>query len=170
MGSILLYTGQAGGKTTTAFGLALRSVGHGHKVIMIQFMKGLKDTGEVKASSRLQPEFELYQFGRPEFVNLDKPDRVDIELARKGLVFAKDMLRKKPNLLILDEINLAAAKGLLNSSEVLELFKRIPTETNLVLTGRLAPKEFVEASDYVIEMIDRKRPAKELPARPGIEY
>ena len=170
MGSILLYTGQAGGKTTTAFGLALRSVGHGHKVIVIQFMKGLRDTGEFKASSRLQPELEVYQFGRSEFVNLDRPDRVDIELARKGLMFAKEILRKKPHLLILDEINLAAAKGLLSTSEVLELLKQVPTETNIVLTGRFAPKELIEAADYVIEMIDRKRPVKELPARPGIEY
>ncbi|MEM2309057.1 MAG: cob(I)yrinic acid a,c-diamide adenosyltransferase, partial [Candidatus Bathyarchaeia archaeon] len=89
MGYIHLYTGDGEGKSITAFGLALRAIGHGYKVIIIQFMKGRKDIGEYKIWKRLAPQYEIHQFGRKEFIDLNRPDPVDYVLARRALEFAK---------------------------------------------------------------------------------
>jgi len=74
-GKIHLYTGEGEGKTTTALGLALRAVGHGYKVIIIQFMKGRKNIGEYLIKERLAPEYEIYLFGKEKFVNLEKREQ-----------------------------------------------------------------------------------------------
>ncbi|RLF09629.1 MAG: cob(I)yrinic acid a,c-diamide adenosyltransferase [Thermoprotei archaeon] len=170
-GFIHLYTGDGEGKTLTAFGLALRAVGHGYKVIIVQFMKGRKDVGEYKVKDRLQPEYEIHQFGREHFIDLENPEPIDYELAKKGLEFAKEALKRKPRVLVLDEINLAAAIGLVKVEEVLEMLKDVPEETVVVLTGRKAPREFIEAADLVTEMRDVKHPHRlGVEARRGIEY
>ncbi|MBI5253275.1 MAG: cob(I)yrinic acid a,c-diamide adenosyltransferase [Euryarchaeota archaeon] len=170
-GNIHLYTGEGEGKTITAFGLALRALGHGHKVIIIQFMKGRRDIGEYKVKRRLSPEYEIHQFGRKEFIDLKNPEPLDFELAKKGLEFAKKALKKKPDLLILDEINLAAAFKLIKLEEVLELLNNVPENTTVVLTGRRAPKELIERADLVTEMKEIKHPMKKgVLARRGIEY
>ena len=170
-GYIHLYTGDGEGKTITAFGLALRAVGHGYKVIIIQFMKGRKDVGEYKIRERLQPEYEIYQFGREEFVDLRNPDPVDRELAQKALEFAREALKRKPRVLVLDEINLAVAAGLVKLEDVLRLLDEVPEETVVVLTGRNAPKELMEKADLVTVMKDVKHPMRRgVPARRGIEY
>jgi len=170
-GFIHLYTGEGEGKSVTAFGLALRAIGHGYQVIIIQFMKGRKDIGEYKIRDRLSPEYEIHQFGRKEFINLEKPNPADFELAEKGLAFAKEALKRKPRLLILDEVNLAVAVGLLKLEDVLDLLKEIPPSTTVILTGRRAPKELIEMADLVTEMREIKHPMKMgVPARKGIEY
>ena len=158
MGWIHLYTGDGEGKSTAALGLALRAIGHGKKVIVIEFMKGRKDIGEVKVQNKLKPYYEIYQFGRKEFVNLKNPDVIDIDLARKGLNFAKQMLKKKPFLLILEEINLAVHIGLLRIEDVLQFLKEVPKETNVILTGRKAPRELIQVADLVTEMKEIKHP------------
>lgn len=170
-GKIHLYTGEGEGKTTTALGLALRAVGHGYKIIIIQFMKGRKNTGEYLIKERLAPEYEIYQFGKQEFVNLENPSEEDKKLAQEGLEFARKSLRKKPRLLILDEINLAIAIGLIELRAVLELLEEIPNETVVVLTGRRAPKELIKVADLVTEMREIKHPMKHgIVARRGIEF
>jgi len=170
-GKIHLYTGEGEGKTTTALGLALRAVGHGYKVIIIQFMKGRKKIGEYLIKERLAPEYEIYQFGKQEFVNLENPSEEDKKLAQKGLEFARESLRKKPRLLILDEINLAIAIGLIELKEVLKFLEEIPNETVVVLTGRRAPEELIEVADLVTEMKEIKHPmGKGVLAREGIEF
>ena len=170
-GYIHVYTGNGEGKTLTAFGLALRAVGHGYKVVIVQFMKGRKDVGEYKVRARLQPEYEIYQFGREDFVDLENPLSVDYELAKKGLEFAEKALEKRPRVLVLDEINLAAAIGLVKVEDVLRLLEKVPEETVVVLTGRKAPKEFIEVADLVTEMREIKHPYKRgIEAREGIEY
>lgn len=170
-GFIHVYTGDGEGKTLTAFGLALRAVGHGYKVIIIQFMKGRKDVGEYKVKDKLQPEYEIYQFGREEFVDLNNPQPIDYELAKKALEFAEKALERKPRVLVLDEINLAAAIGLVRVEDVLKLLEKVPEETVVVLTGRRAPKEFIEVADLVTEMREIKHPHKlGVEARRGIEY
>ncbi len=170
-GYIHVYTGSGEGKTLTAFGLALRAVGHGYKVIIVQFMKGRKDVGEYKVRARLQPEYEIYQFGREDFVDLENPLPVDYELAKKGLEFAEKALEKRPRVLVLDEINLVAAIGLVKVEDVLRLLEKVPEETVVVLTGRKAPKEFIEVADLVTEMREIKHPYKQgIEARKGIEY
>ncbi len=170
-GFVHLYTGEGEGKTITAFGLALRALGHGHKVVVIQFLKGRKYIGEYKIKERLGPNYEIYQFGRPRFINLRAPDPVDIELAHKGLEFAREKLKEKPNLLILDEINIACAFGLLKVEEVLRLLDEATPDTVVVLTGRRAPQELIDRADLVSEIILVKHPfQKGIPARAGIEY
>ena len=166
-----MYTGDGEGKTLTAFGLALRAIGHGYKVIIVQFMKGRKDVGEYKVKDRLQPEYEIYQFGREDFIDLNNPQPIDYELARKGLEFAEEALKKRPRVLVLDEINLAAAIGLVKVEDVLKLLEKVPEETVVVMTGRRAPKEFIEVADLVTEMREIKHPHKRgVEARKGIEY
>jgi len=170
-GFVHLYTGEGEGKTLTAFGNALRAIGHGYKVIIIQFMKGRKNIGEYKIRERLAPEYEIYQFGRKEFIELKSPEPIDIELAQKGLAFAKEALKRKPKLLILDEINLAVAVGLLKLEDVLNLLDDVPSSTVAILTGRRAPKELIERADLVSEMREIKHPMKMgVLARRGIEY
>jgi cob(I)alamin adenosyltransferase len=170
-GFIHLYTGGGEGKSVTAFGRALRAVGHGYKTIIIQFMKGRKNIGEYKIMKRLSPEYEIHQFGRKEFVDLKNPDPIDIELAHKGLAFAKKALKKKPKLLVLDEINLATAIGLVKVEDVLDLLRNIPSSTVVILTGRNAPKELIDRADLVSETHEIKHPMKSgVMARKGIEY
>ncbi len=171
MGLVHLYTGDGEGKSITAFGLALRAVGHGYKVIIVQFMKGRRNVGEYKVWKRLAPNYEIHQFGRKEFVNLKKPSRIDYILANRALRFAKKALKRKPRLLILDEINLAASLGLVKLEDVLDLLRNIPKPTTVVLTGRNAPKELVKQADLVTEMREIKHPLKKgVQARRGIEY
>ncbi|MBS7607067.1 cob(I)yrinic acid a,c-diamide adenosyltransferase [Candidatus Bathyarchaeota archaeon] len=171
MGFIHLYTGDGEGKSITAFGLALRAIGHGYKVIIIQFMKGRKDIGEYKIRKRLAPNYEIHQFGRREFIDLKNPDPIDYILARRALRFAKKAIKKKPRLLILDEINLAVSIGLIELKDVLELLSNIPKPTTVVLTGRNAPKELIERADLVTEMCEIKHPWRRgIQARKGIEY
>ncbi len=172
MGSIILYTGNGGGKTIASLGLAMRAVGHKQRVVIIQFMKGWKNVGEFKIQRRLKPNYEIYQFGRPSFVNPKKVEKLDAELAEKGLKFARKILkqRKKPSLLILDELNIAVAFKLLKLGEVLKFLGKIPKRTNIVLTGRYAPRKLINFADYAIELKDLRRPKKPMAARAGIEY
>ena len=169
---VYLYTGTGAGKTVSSLGLALRSLGHDHKVIMIQFMKGRKDTGEYLAQKKLAPNYEVHQFGRPEFINLKNPDPADIELAHKGLEFARKIAKeKKPNLLILDEINLAVAIGLLKLEDVLQFLDEAPHETKIVITGRFAHEKLVGRADFATEIRQIKRPDLSVVGPyEGIEY
>ncbi len=171
MPNIHLYTGEGEGKTTNALGLALRALGHGYKVIIVQFMKGRKDIGEYKIKKKLGRNYEIYQFGRKEFIDLYNPGAEDIKRAQRALEFAKEQLKRKPKLLILDEVNLAAAFKLVKVEDVLELLDEVPGETAVVLTGRRAPKELIERADLVTEMLEVKHPmSKGVLARKGIEY
>jgi len=171
VGEVHLYTGEGGGKTTTAIGVGVRAVGHGFKVVMIQFMKGRK-VGEYKAiKEKLTPLFEIYQFGREEFVNLENPEPIDYELAQKALEFAREKLKEKPFLLILDEINVAAAIGLVKVEDVIRLLNEAPKETTIILTGRYAPRALIDRADLVTFMACIKHPYHEgMVARKGIEY
>ncbi len=187
MGYIYLYTGSGGGKTTNALGLALRSVGHGHKVIIIQFLKWWKKTGEYKIAKKLKPYYEIYQFGRAGWFETDgnKPkiyrfgnkkfvvrnlEELDKKLAEEALDFAKKIVKqKKPHLLVLDEINLALHWNLLDINDVKDLLEHVPKKTDVVLTGRHASKELIDASDFVNEIIDLKYPEK-IPMTKGIQY
>ncbi|MEM2916927.1 MAG: cob(I)yrinic acid a,c-diamide adenosyltransferase [Candidatus Bathyarchaeia archaeon] len=170
MGYIYLYTGTGGGKTTNALGLALRTVGHGRKVIIIQFMKWWKNTGEYKIRKKLAPYYEIYQFGRKGWIGLNNLGKEDKKLAKKGLEFARKIVnKKKPHLLVLDEINLAVHCKLLDVEEVLRFFDAIPKKTDVVLTGRYAPKELIERADFVNEIRDIKAPEK-IPTTKGIQY
>jgi len=169
-GFIHLYTGNGKGKTTAALGLGLRAVGAGLKVHIIQFMKGRKYS-EIDAVKNL-PNFTISQFGRDEFVYKEKPEKIDVDLAQKGLAYAKDVIKNgKYDLVILDEINVAVDYNLISLKDVLNLIKDKPEKLELVLTGRYANPELVKISDLVTEMLEIKHPYQRgVNCRKGIDY
>lgn len=108
MGHVFLHTGTGSGKTANALGLALRSVGHRRKVVLIQSMKWWKNIGEYKIRKMLAPYYDIYQFGRKGWIGLDNLNEEDKELAKRALSYAEKIVKQKsPHLLILDEINFA---------------------------------------------------------------
>ena len=94
LGMVHVYTGDGKGKTTAALGLGMRAAGHGYKVLMIQFMKGQINYGELEAAASLT-NFEIVQYGRPDFVDKENPAEIDIKLARDGLEHAKKAIEEK---------------------------------------------------------------------------
>lgn len=173
LGKIHVYTGDGQGKTTAALGLALRAIGHGYKVIIIQFMKKRPKTGEILIQKRLSPDLEIYQFGREIFVKKEQPEQEDIEFAKKGLDFAyKALENQQPDILILDEINVAIDFNLLKVDDLLKFLDKVPRRgTEIVLTGRGAKKEIIKRADLVTEMKKIKHYYDTgLLAREGIEY
>jgi cob(I)alamin adenosyltransferase len=170
-GLIQVYTGDGKGKTTCALGLALRAVGQGFKVFMVQFLK-TDDTGEMEAARRLAPDFTLQSFGTPGFPRLTEPDAKTLEKVREAFALARQIiLAGEHDLVILDEVNLTLTYGLLPLAEMLELVRQRPPHVEVVLTGRGAPPELVALADLVTEM----RPVKHyfeagVKARRGIEW
>lgn len=170
-GLVQVYTGKGKGKTSAAFGLALRATGRGLKVYMIQFIKGGFDYGELYAVKNL-PNFTLKAFGRGKFVTSKPPQKEDVRLAQEALRLAEKVIHSEIfNIVILDEINVALDLKLIALTDVLKLVKTKPFGLELVLTGRNAPKEIVEAADLVTEMKEVKHPfSRGIEARRGIEY
>jgi cob(I)alamin adenosyltransferase len=170
-GYVQVYTGDGKGKTTAALGAAMRAAGHGLKVSIFQFMKGRIEYGEIEGARMLSPYVEIFQAGRETFVDRKNPDAEDIRLALHGWELAKDAIRgKKADIIILDEINCAMDFGLIPVAEVLEVLKEKPADLELILTGRGAPGEIVEAADLVTEMLAIKHyHARGVEAREGIE-
>jgi cob(I)alamin adenosyltransferase len=170
-GLVQVYTGNGKGKTSAAFGLALRAVGNGLKVFIIQFIKGGFKYGELQAIKLLQ-NIELKAFGRGKFVTCMPPDKEDVNMAKEGLELAKKIVAGGDyDIVILDEVNVAIYLKLLTVDEVLNLIQGKPKHVELVLTGRNAPPEILKVADLVTEMKEVKHPyALGVPARKGIEY
>ncbi|MEM1564123.1 MAG: cob(I)yrinic acid a,c-diamide adenosyltransferase [Candidatus Bathyarchaeia archaeon] len=170
-GLVQVYTGDGKGKTSAAFGLALRAVGRGLKVYIIQFIKGGFDYGELYVIDRL-PNITLKAFGRGRFVTQQPPSKEDVRLAEEAFKLAEETIKSgEYDLVILDEINVALNLKLISLEKVLELIKSKPKHVELVLTGRYAPKEVIEAADLVTEMREVKHPFKRgCQAREGIEF
>lgn len=170
-GLIQVYTGDGKGKTTCALGLALRAVGQGFKVFMIQFLKTDK-TGEAEAARRLSSDFTIQSFGTPGFPRLTDPDPETLEAVLKAFNLARQViLAGDHDLVILDEVNLSLTYGLVPLTEMLEVLRQRPGHVEVVLTGRAAPPELVGIADLVTEM----RPVKHyfeagIKARRGIEW
>jgi len=170
-GLVQVYTGNGKGKTSAAFGLALRAAGRGLKVYIIQFIKGGFDYGELYVIDKI-PNITLKAFGRGKFVTAKPPDKEDVKLAKEALKLANGIVKSgEYDVIILDEVNVALSLGLIGLEEVLTLIETRPIHVELVLTGRSVPEEIVQIADLVTEMKEVKHPySKGLPARNGIEY
>ncbi len=170
-GLIQVYTGNGKGKTSAAFGLALRAIGHGLRVYVIQFIKGGFDYGELYVVKRL-PNFKLRAFGRGKFITEMPPKDEDFRLAKEAFELAQEIVNSgEYDIVILDEINVALNLRLIEIEEVLSLVKKKPKHVELVLTGRNAPSELVAMADLVTEMKETKHPyTRGLSPRKGIEY
>jgi len=170
-GLLMVYSGHGKGKTTAALGLALRAIGHGMKVLMIQFMKGDPEYGEVRAA-RLLPGMEIVQKGLPSFVQPGNPRPDDLRLAKEGLQLAGRALADGNwDLVILDELNVAVDYGLLTLPEVLRALDGRTEQVNVVVTGRGAHPELVKRADMVSEVLEIKHHFHAgAGARKGIEY
>jgi len=154
-----------------ALGIALRAVGHGLKVLVIQFMKGNIRYGELESSKKLSPYLTIKQMGRETFVSKTNPDPIDIRLAQDGFALAKKAIADEEyDIIILDEINVAIDYGLIPLSDLLHLLDTKPETVELILTGRNAKPEIIDRADLVTEMVDRKHYYhKGIKARKGIE-
>lgn len=177
-GLVQVYTGNGKGKTTAAWGQAMRASGQGLKVAIIQFFKGKgsgvprpswRGAGEAKMAKRLK--LNLYSFCPVHPFFGGKRKKLQKE-CQEGLTFAKKLIQsKKYDLIILDEINIALRDRLIEVNEVLDLIKKKPKGVELILTGRGAPKKTIEAADLVTEMREIKHPyQKGIKERRGIEY
>jgi cob(I)alamin adenosyltransferase len=169
-GFIHVYTGNGKGKTTAAIGLGIRAIGAGLKVIMIQFMKGRRYS-EIDVLQHIK-NFTVVQFGRDEFVSKEKPEQIDIDLAKKGLIYARDFIQKgQYDLVILDEINVAIDFNLISLGDVIDLLENKPESLELVLTGRYASPEIIKHADIVSEILEIKHPyQKGVQSRKGIDW
>jgi cob(I)alamin adenosyltransferase len=170
-GLIHVYTGNGKGKTTAAFGIALRAAGQGLHVLIIQFMKA-QSSGEVKALNATDLPITIKQFGRRVFFHSRTCEPIDIHRAKKGLeCFQSALTEGKYDLIVLDEINMAIAFELLSVQEVIEVIQTRPPSLHLVMTGRKAPDEIINMADLVTEMKEIKHPYSQgINAEKGLEY
>jgi cob(I)alamin adenosyltransferase len=170
-GYVQVYTGNGQGKTTAALGQALRALGHGKKVLVIQFMKGRK-YGEVICAEQCLPNLTVRLCGLDSFVMRGNPAPVDVELARQGLDLARNaILSGDYDMVILDEINVAMDFGLVPVESVVSMLKHKPAGVDVILTGRYAPKEIIEIADTVSEVKEIKHHyAQGIKERAGIEF
>ena len=168
-GYIQVYTGNGKGKTTAAFGLALRAAGAGMKVFIAQFVKGM-DYSELNSFKHLDDLINLQQFGRKCFI-FDKPEEADIKMATDGLQQAEKAINSgKYGLVILDEANIATYYNLFSVERLLYIIKHKPDHVEIVITGRNADEKIIQAADLVTEMLEIKHYyQKGIEARLGIE-
>lgn len=166
-------TGDGKGKTTSALGMALRAVGQGLRVAVLQFLKGSWKYGELDASEKLAPQLRIKPLGEG-FIHVDPddPDPKDIECAERAWKVCREALFSGDyDMVILDEVNNAVAYGLLPVDDVIDALQRRPPAVHVVLTGRGAHHRIVELADIVTEMIEVKHPYRSgKEARKGIEF
>lgn len=169
-GYIHVYTGNGKGKTTAAIGLAVRAIGAGKKVIFAQFVKG-QIYSEVKTMQQFLPQITLKQYGLDCFI-YNKPKQEDIDSARKGFEEVSEIiLSGKYDVVILDEANIAIYYQLFSVEELIELLKRKPEQTEIIITGRYAFDKLIECAELVTEMKEIKHYYTQgIQARIGIEH
>ncbi len=181
VGQVQVYTGNGKGKTTCALGAGLRAAGHGLEVLVISFMKAKVawrgdgddiNYGEFRSVESI-PNFTIIPMGRQSWVDKKNPDLIDIKMAQEGLQLARDaLIEHKCDVLILDEINVAVEWNLFSVDEQLELIQLKPPDVELIMTGRYARPEIIDAADLVTEMreISHYFETKKLQARKGFEF
>jgi len=171
-GKIQVFTGEGKGKTTAAVGAAVRAIGRGRKVLMIQFLKAPDSSGEQMAALALDGQFTIKPMGRKGFIykrSCEPLDQVMAESALEEALF--QVVNGDYDVVILDEINVAVYLGLVQVGDLLGLIDSKPEKLELILTGRYAHPSVIERADSVIEMKKIKHHFDAgVPAREGIEY
>ncbi len=171
-GLIVVHTGDGKGKTTAALGMVLRSLGHGFRVAIVQFIKGAWQPGE-KAALELWSDRLIFRAMGEGFTWETQDRDRDIAKAQAAWVTAREFIRNPDiHLVLLDEINVALKLGYLGIAEVLDGLAEKPERSHVILTGRGAPAELIAAADLVTEMKLVKHPFREqgVKAQPGIEF
>ncbi|MDJ0592138.1 MAG: cob(I)yrinic acid a,c-diamide adenosyltransferase [Pleurocapsa sp. MO_226.B13] len=171
-GLIIVNTGNGKGKTTAALGMVMRSLGHGYKVAIVQFIKGAWEPAEKAVLEKWSEQLKFHAMG--EGFTWETQDRErDLEKATaawsKGLDYILD---PEYRLVLLDEVNIALKLGYLDVDTVIRGLKQKPADSHVILTGRGAPSELIAIADLVTEMSLIKHPFREqgIKAQPGIEF
>ncbi|MBW4660892.1 MAG: cob(I)yrinic acid a,c-diamide adenosyltransferase [Drouetiella hepatica Uher 2000/2452] len=171
-GLIIVHTGNGKGKTTAALGMVLRSLGHGYRVAIVQFIKGGWEPAEKKAFSFWEDQLEFHAMG--EGFTWETQDRErDIQKAQLAWETALSfIINPEFKLVLLDEVNIALKLGYLQVEDVLKGLAQKPEDSHIILTGRGAPTELIDRADLVTEMTLVKHPFREqgIKAQAGIEY
>ncbi len=171
-GLIIVHTGDGKGKTTAALGVAFRAAGNGMNVAIIQFIKGKWSYGELKAAKQVTPPIEICPMG--EGFTWDTQNRArDIERAREAWNLCKEkVMSGKYDVVVFDEINYVIDYDYLPADEVVSFLRGKPEMVHVILTGRNAKQELIDAADLVTEMREIKHPFKEqgILAQRGIEF
>lgn len=168
-GFVHVYTGDGKGKTTAAFGLALRAAGAGKRVFIAQFVKSMIYS-EVKTVDQFLPNITVKQYGLNCFL-INTPNDNDMEAARKGLEEVKEMVSSgEYDMVVLDEATIAVFYNLISSTELIDTIKRRNPRTEIVVTGRYASSDLIEIADLVTDMKEVKHYyRKGIESRVGIE-
>ncbi len=170
-GVVLVHTGEGKGKSSSAFGMVFRAAGWGMKVCVVQFIKGQWQTGEQKAAERFD-NIEWHVLGDGFTWNTKNPEQ-DIKTSREIWAFAKEkILSEAFDLVVLDEINYCCGYGWISGREIADfILEQKPAWLHLVLTGRNAAPEVIEAADTVTEMRPIKHAFKAgIKAEQGVEF
>jgi cob(I)alamin adenosyltransferase len=170
-GLLIVYTGAGKGKTTAALGMALRCLGHGMKVAVVQFIKGAIDTAEERVLKSFGDRVTFLRMG--EGYTWETQDRErDTGFAQQAWAQACEFMGDPSyGMVILDEFNIALQQGYVDVNEVLLRLQARPPMQHVVITGRGAPAELIEAADLVTEMKQVKHPfRKGIKAQPGVEF
>ncbi|MBD1832076.1 cob(I)yrinic acid a,c-diamide adenosyltransferase [Cyanobacteria bacterium FACHB-472] len=171
-GLIIVNTGNGKGKTTAALGMVLRSLGHGYRVAIVQFIKGAWEPAEKAVFSRYSDQLEFHAMGEGFTWETQDKER-DIQKAHSAWETGLNFIRNPDfKLVLLDEINVALKLGFLSVEEVLAGLEEKPAQSHVILTGRGAPAPLIERADLVTEMTLVKHPFREqgVKAQPGIEF
>ncbi len=175
-GLVQIYTGEGKGKTTAAIGQAVRAKGRGLKVLLIQFLKEKKGSGEISLLESLGVKVICSKGGKYKWLFLDKigeDEKRKIKTEWTILLgkITQEILAQRYDLLILDEINVAVHYGLINEDRLIDFIKKKPDGLEIILTGRHASPRLIQAAHLVSEVKNIKHPfEKGIKARKGIEY
>ena len=171
-GLVIINTGNGKGKTTAALGMVLRSLGHGYKVAIVQFIKGAWEPSEKKVFSMWQDQLEFHAMGEGFTWETQDRDR-DLDKAYDAWQKSLEYIRNPDfKLVLLDEINIALKMGYLQVEEILAGLQEKPPDKHVILTGRGAPAALIERADLVTEMTLVKHPFRDqgVKAQAGIEF
>ncbi|MGB8275889.1 MAG: cob(I)yrinic acid a,c-diamide adenosyltransferase [Alphaproteobacteria bacterium] len=170
-GLVVVLTGNGKGKSTSAMGMALRCVGHGMKVGIVQFIKGGMESAERRVLAGF-PDLVVFRVMGEGFTWETQDRARDMAAARAAFEAAKEMVSDPSfKMVILDELNVVLRYDYLPLGEVLDMLAGKPRDTHVVITGRHAPAELVECADLVTDMAPVKHPFRSgVKAQPGVEY